>query len=279
MFSEDELKAASVEMEDGINRYCHNEYSRKNGFRSHLGSSQIGHPCERKLYYDFRWVSPEQIDGRTARLFDRGKREESRWMEWIRGAGYEIVDIDPSTGKQFRIPSNNGHDGGSLDAILTHNKFGLVVAEFKTFATGPFRKVQENGVKIERPIYWAQMCTYGYKLGISVGMFCGSNKNDDDITVQFVNLDMQHGEDMQRKADSIIFAEELPRRISNNSSFWQCKLCPHKAVCHESVETAVNCRSCRMAKALPEGKWHCLHWGSEIPEEYIAVGCSERISV
>ncbi len=49
--------------------------------RKHLGASQIGHPCLRYLWYQFRWCaeSKTSFDGRMLRLFETGtgKRNDS----------------------------------------------------------------------------------------------------------------------------------------------------------------------------------------------------------
>jgi hypothetical protein len=43
--------------------------------------SSIGHPCERHLFYRFRWAHlPEQFDGRKLRLFHTGHAEEARMI-------------------------------------------------------------------------------------------------------------------------------------------------------------------------------------------------------
>jgi hypothetical protein len=46
------------------------------GFRLHLGASLIGKPCERSLWYDFRWTTVAQHPGRLLRLFETGQLEE-----------------------------------------------------------------------------------------------------------------------------------------------------------------------------------------------------------
>ena len=44
-----------------------------NGWREHLGASEIGDPCSRKLWYLFRWVAVKKFDARMLRLFARGQ--------------------------------------------------------------------------------------------------------------------------------------------------------------------------------------------------------------
>ena len=73
---------------EDIDHYCETTYD--GGHRWHLGSSLIGDECKRKLWYIFRWCLHEKHNGRQQRLFNRGHREESRFVEWLEGIGAEI---------------------------------------------------------------------------------------------------------------------------------------------------------------------------------------------
>ncbi len=70
------------------------------GPRRYLGASVIGHPCDRFLWMHFRGIHRERFDGRMLRLFDRGQREESVFIQELRWIGAEVMDRDPSTGDQ-----------------------------------------------------------------------------------------------------------------------------------------------------------------------------------
>lgn len=59
-------------------------------FRNHLGGSMIGKPCERELWYSFRWSQLPKFDGRMYRLFDRGHKEEFRFVDYLLGIGMEV---------------------------------------------------------------------------------------------------------------------------------------------------------------------------------------------
>ncbi len=71
-----------------IDSYCVKTYD--GGHRAHLGGSQIGEECQRKLWYIFRWCYKEKFDGRMMRLFNRGHREEPRFLEWLEGIGAKV---------------------------------------------------------------------------------------------------------------------------------------------------------------------------------------------
>ena len=102
------------ELKSKIDAYCVEVYD--GGHRSHLGASLIGHECSRHLWYVFRWAKHEQFDARMLRLFNRGHREEARFIEWLRGIGWEVSD-GPNGEDQWRVSAVMGHFGGSLDGM------------------------------------------------------------------------------------------------------------------------------------------------------------------
>ena len=66
--------------------YRYYEDHREEPHRPHLGASQIGHACDRYLWYQFRWCDHDEPDGRVLRLFDHGNVEETRLIRDLRPA-------------------------------------------------------------------------------------------------------------------------------------------------------------------------------------------------
>lgn len=80
------------QIKSDIDEYCEKKFD--DGFRWHLGASLIGHECKRYLFYVFRWCFKENFDGRMQRLFNRGHREEERFIEWLEGIGFTVYVDD-----------------------------------------------------------------------------------------------------------------------------------------------------------------------------------------
>src|SRR6185436_20097818 len=124
---------------EDIDEFCQQHY--KQGHRNHLGASELGEPCWRKLWYGFRWAKAQHFDGRMLRLFNVGHSAEPRFITYLRGIGFEVREFDEN-GKQFRISGANGHYGGSLDGMCkAPSRYQLsedlvLLNEFKTNATG-----------------------------------------------------------------------------------------------------------------------------------------------
>jgi len=244
-------------------------------WRAHLGASVIGTPCERELWYAFRWIAAEKFDGRMLRLFSRGHREEDRMIAWLRRVGIHIWDRDPETGNQWRVAGHRGHFGGSLDGIAALNPAIFpgfpphVLVECKTYATNPFVNLTKNRVRKWRPKHYAQMCTYGVKRNIPLALYIGENKNDDDFYIEFVPLDFRLGLEWEKKAARIVDAQEPPPKLSLDPAHSACKYCGASDVCHFDGAYMQNCRSCSSCSAADNGEWFCNKHGCILTAEQI----------
>lgn len=283
--SDAEREAVAAAILGAIDAYCVSAYD--DGHRSHLGASVIGHPCERHLWYHFRWTTREPFTGRQLRLFNRGHREEARFVEWLRGIGFNVED-ETEDGKQVRIAGVSGHFGGSLDgqtdipAWLVEvcaklAELGRFLLEFKTSGTGrSFTDLRAKGVRGAKPRHFAQMSVYGHKRGLRYALYLCINKNDDDIYVEIVELDHVLAETLEAKAHNVITAQTPPGRISESKAWFDCKWCAYNKLCHEGEPAERNCRSCAHAKAIDGGEWSCAlapEGQNVIPREFIAQGC------
>lgn len=264
-----------------IDFYCESHYD--DGPRKHLGASIIGHDCKRYLWYSFRWCYHHKHDGRQQRLFNRGHREEERFIEWLRGIGFQVWDIDPTTGKQIRISDCGGHFGGSGDGVAMFPPYYQIetpfLLEFKTIGAGQdgkgkaFEELKQKGLQTAKPQHFAQTSTYGYKLNLSYVLYLNINKNDDTIHVEVVKLDMKLGQQMIQKADMIITSQVAPNKLSDNPNHYKCKMCDMKPICHEFKPIEKNCRSCSKAVPIENANWVCTLYNNVIPPEFIKQGC------
>lgn len=265
-----------------IDQSCYQLYPNEN--RKHLGASVIGEPCYRKLWFIFRWAKKPTFDARMLRLFNRGHREEVRFIEWLRAAGYTVRDLDPATGKQWRVDAIGGHFGGSQDGeCLLPEKYQYtepLLLEFKTSGTGAgFNKLGTQGVKFSKPQHSDQMDTYGTIKKYQFGLYLAVNKNDDSIHCEIVKLDWERGIHLQNKARVIILSQVAPPRIAENRSSDKCKYCDVQDVCYFEQPLEKNCRSCKNASARDNKEWFCEKWNATIPEAAIEAGCADWHSI
>ena len=239
--------------------YAAYEAAQGDGFRDHLGASLIGKACARALWYDFRWVTASRHPGRLLRLFETGQLEEARLVRNLRATGATVLEVDPETGRQFRVEAHGGHFGGSLDGVA----IGLLeapktwhVLEFKTHSVKSFADLVAKGVAASKPQHAAQMQVYMHLTGITRALYVAVCKDTDALHIERVDADKDMAERLIEKAGRVIFAQRSPSRISEDPAWYECRMCVHQDVCHGGGAAAVNCRTCLHATPV-EGGWHC----------------------
>lgn len=267
---------------EDVNNFCIELY--KNEHRNHLGASELGEQCWRKLYYKFRWFKKPSFDGRMLRLFNVGHMAEPRFISYLRGIGFEVREF-ADDGNQFRISGASGHYGGSLDGLCkAPARYNLdsdlvLLNEFKTNNTGKgYSAVADQELSKSKPKHFAQMCQYGAKYNLKYGLYMIENKNDSDITFRIVELDWNYGLSLEHKAEEIIFSKEPPPRIAENPAFFDCSYCEFVDQCHHDEKPEKNCRSCRFSIPTDNSTWTCSKFGL-IPPDFIKTGCDEWLAI
>ncbi|MCA3575507.1 MAG: oxidoreductase [Aestuariivirga sp.] len=239
--------------------YAAYEAEQGDGFRDHLGASLIGKACARALWYDFRWVTASRHPGRLLRLFETGQLEEERLVRNLRATGATVLEVDPETGRQFRVEAHGGHFGGSLDGVA----IGLLeapktwhVLEFKTHSVKSFADLVAKGVVASKPQHAAQMQVYMHLTGITRALYVAVCKDTDALHIERIEADKELAERLLDKAHRIIFAQRPLPRLSDDPAWYECRMCAHHDVCHGGGAATVNCRTCLHVTPL-EGGWHC----------------------
>lgn len=253
------------------------------GFRSHLGASQIGKECDRAIWYGFRWAVKPKFKGRMLRLFNRGHLEEARFIALLLSIGVEIYQQD-AEGKQFRISDVGGHFGGSGDGValgipdLPPGTYALL--EFKTHNQKSFDKLIKDGVKVAKPEHYMQMQVYMRKMGLAVALYGAANKNDDDLHFEIVHLDSIAADIGLHRARTIILAKAPPEKIHDSTGWYACKYCDQNTVCHLGAEPERNCRTCHYVWFEENGTVRCgNHFAigelgtEELSKERQLIGC------
>jgi hypothetical protein len=251
--------------------------------RTHLGASLIGRECSRELWYSFRWAIAPGFEGRMLRLFERGDREEAWLAEELRAIGVDLHTED-ETGAQFRVAFWNGHFSGSCDgaglgfpeAPKTWHLF-----EAKTINLKGFGILQSKGVKEAKPEHYAQMQVYMHGLKLKRAFYVAVCKNDDHIYTERIHYVKAEAEAFVAKAATIIGSNEPLSKINEDPTWWKCKFCDARPICHlgEVDRLERNCRTCASATPQQEGGWYCdLHQRLLSSDEQRA-GCDSHLFI
>lgn len=252
--------------------------------RSYLGWSEIGAECDRALWYGFRWVGRKAFEGRLARLFDTGHREEARLLQELRDIGCQVYDRD-ERGEQFGVSSLGGHFRGHSDAVVC----GLPEApatphlvDVKTIKAKKFDELLKKGMREMYPRYWAQGHGYMGLLDLERAMFVFVCKDDDRIHCERFSFERAEFEKYMARAERLVRADVPPPRLSDDPAWFACKFCDFHEVCHGAQLPAVNCRTC--AHATPDvgggaGAWVCARREKAIAHPREAHACHRFIPI
>jgi hypothetical protein len=250
-------------------------------YRSHLGVSLIGRECARDLWYGFRWAKKPTFPGRILRLFNRGHLEEARFIALLQMVGCQVW-YETEDGGQFRLSDFGGHFGSSLDGVVRGvpdlPEDATAYAEFKTSSDSMFKKVKKTGLQDAKPEHFTQMQICMRKFDLLYGLYVVVNKNDDTLYAEIIELDTNHADSFIERGRSIIFTDEAPLRINTSPTWFKCKMCDKKDICHGTAKPDINCRTCAHSTPLLDGTWACARGNANIlvkDETYI--GCPDHI--
>jgi len=262
--------------------YSAYETAQGDGYREHLGFSGIGATCDRSIWYSWRWATQARHTGRLLRLFETGNLAESRFVADLRRIGVTVLDVDPDTGRQWKLRDGSGHCGGSMDAVaigFPEAPKTWHVCEFKTHNSKSFAKLKADGVEKSKPLHYAQMQGYMHLAGMERAFYLAVNKDTDELHAERIRYDAEAALRIMAKAERIIGAAQPPARISQDPSWFECRWCQHAPVCHEGALPERHCRSCLHSTPVADGRWSCerQQHGLDVREQ--RQGCAAHLYI
>ena len=223
--------------------------------RTYLGGSRLGVECLRALGYEYS-RTPKDPDrgfsGETYRIFDMGHDGEERMIEYLRLAGFKMVTEKPGGGQiGFAIaphpetgePRIAGHlDGVIVDGPEIEGAAWPALWECKYLGDKGWKDTLRKGLKISKPIYYAQVQTYMAYLDLSANpcLFTAVNRNTGEIYAELVPFDALAAQTASDRGACVVSAmspDELPR-IGKDQTDFRCKWCDYAARCWEEKQAS-----------------------------------------
>ena len=249
--------------------------------RPHMGVSQLGQSCGRRLWLQFHWAIIEKFPGRILRLFRRGHLEEKTIINDLTSIG---VDFIKTNGEQARVDFG-AHVSGSVDGLIAGGVPGDEktphLFEAKTHSLKSFRDLVKNGVEKSKFIHFIQMQVYMLGSGMPKALYYAVCKDNDEIYTEIVEYNDDIAGKYVERGQRIALNPRLPEPISASPDWWECKFCPAYGFCHKTIEPPPiinqNCRTCQWATAEEDSTWTCERiqgdGGKNIPLEFQRTGC------
>jgi hypothetical protein len=239
-----------------------------------LRCSGIGNPCDRALWYGFRWAQPpEQFDGRMLRLFETGNIEEDRIVSDLRLIGCDVLATDPDTEKQFEVRFLSGHLTGHTDGevigVLEAPKTPHLL-EAKSHNEKSFGELKRFGVQKSKPVHYAQMQIYMHGRSLTRALYVAVNKNTDEIYNERIEYDIEF---------CLRLLERARWLATSNSAPPKCGWCPPWCRVKETDFALRNCRTCIHATAEMDGdaRWTCARFRRDLTLEAQKLGCHHHL--
>lgn len=212
--------------------------------RDYLGGSRIGEPCTRKLVYEVCNTPLDDgkaFDGQTLRIFDAGHQFEALSIRWLRAAGFNLR-THRRDGGQFGFSTANGRVRGHIDGVIVEGPdVGLswpALFEHKALNSKSWTDVVKRGVKLSKPIYYAQLQIYMAYMELGCALFTALNKDTQALHHEAVRFDPASAQALSDKAVDVLRAAdagELPPRIAANADFFLCRWCDYARRCWDGA--------------------------------------------
>lgn len=253
--------------------------------RGYLGMSGIGHSCERSLWYGWRWCSVVRHNAATLKRFADGNHGEDVQAARLRLVdGVTLITLDPDTGRQIALGDDSGHLKGHMDGAI----LGLIQAP-QTWHVFEHKQVDEkkqaklaklkaelgekNALAAWDETYHAQAVLYMHFSGMTRHyLTCSTPGGRSTISVR-TEEDPALALRLLAKAARIIAADKPPARISDDSSYYLCRWCPHSGICHSDEWAPRHCRSCLHSAPVENGQWQCALQNKSLSLREQQAGC------
>jgi hypothetical protein len=195
----------------------------------------------------------QEFSAQTLRTFDIGNCLEGLIADWMISAGFDLKTRNEN-GEQFGFSIAGGKVKGHVDGIifdfppeLKLQKENASAAnlsrpgsarlwECKTMNDKSWNDTKKRGVLVSKPIYYAQIQLYMAYLNLDENpcIFSALNKDTSQLYHEIIPFDAEAAQRYSDRAVNIIKAtenNELLPKISNDPSFYKCKICSLRSEC------------------------------------------------
>lgn len=246
-----------------------------------MSLSDIGKPCERSVWYGFRWAAnPPRRPARWSRAGDIAMAVKPLLIRWLTDTGVTVEVLEISTGAYHAVHALDGHFFSPIDGIATgikeapKTKHLVVTAALNTQS---FRRVIKVGLAEARPDHLAKAQFAMHLLGLTRAIYVCCDRNDGAIHAERIRYDAAHAMRVLMRAERIKFLQRPPARIADDAENYQCRTCEAHSVCHGREFPPRNCRTCLHSGCVQNGEWFCVRHNQELTVDDQRAGCPSHL--
>jgi hypothetical protein len=178
------------------------------------------------------------VSAQNLRTFAIGHCLEDLIAEWMIFAGFDLKTRNEN-GEQYSFSVAGGKIAGHVDGIIFAGpdfcKYPNLW-ECKTLNNKSWSDTAKRGVLVTKPLYYAQVQLYMAYMSLdeNPSVFTALNKDTSELYHELIAFDAEAAQRYSDRAVQIIKASEnneLLPCISNDSSFYRCKMCGFRSQC------------------------------------------------
>lgn len=198
--------------------------------RSRLGLSEVGHKCDRYLWYAHRNTPALPPSGRMLRLFRLGEMIEEQVITDLISAGLTVHSRQKEKMLELNSIQIVGHIDGIIEGLLESSKPHLLEIKSSNnkrfnqlFKLGSYEKWDEK--------YKAQIHVYMLALKLTRCLVWVENKDSSTSYTERIKLDKAYALMVLEKAFTAISATMAPPRTCPKPDWFEAKMCKYQKVC------------------------------------------------
>lgn len=260
--------------------------------RPYLGASAVGGPCDRALWYGFRWATARRLPASSLKAIEDGHHGEDVMAERLRLVeGVTLWTVDEETGEQIGFSDHNGHFLGHTDGVIQ----GLLQApktphvwEHKQVNEKKFAKLQRLVATDEKAAleqwdmrYFIQAQLYMHYLELPRHYLTCSTPGGRAQTSCRTEYQPEAARWAIDRARRIISAARPPLRISDDPEWFECRQCDYASLCHGQDMADIHCRTCAYSTATLDSSsscaWICERHGYALSNSDQRLGCLHHL--
>ncbi|MCO6407329.1 hypothetical protein [Hoeflea alexandrii] len=248
-----------------------------------MSLSDIGKPCERSIWYGFRWATnAAPRPSRWNRAGDIAMAVKPLLTRWLTDTGVSVEVLDISTGTYHGVTALDGHFYSPIDGIATGIKEApktphlVVTAALNTQA---YRRTVKDGVAVANPAHLAKAQLGMHLRDLTRAIYVCCDRNDGSVHAERIHYDAAHAMAILARAERIKFVQRAPVRIADDPDHYQCRGCEAHSVCHGGAFPPRNCRTCLHSGCVQNGEWFCIRHDRELTTDDQRAGCPSHLYI